>query len=155
MSSILCGERCLYLREESKIIKRFLLTEAAFHQIADKTLDEIQEKVEELIETKIKADDNNFPELSFASGVLTITFPPHGSWVINKQTPNKQLWWSSPISGPRRYEYDDSSKKWVCTRTHHNGNVGDEAESDKSRTLGATLVKEVRSLYGLELDLDV
>jgi len=25
--------------------------------------------------------------------------------VINKQPPNKQIWLSSPISGPKRYDY--------------------------------------------------
>jgi frataxin len=30
---------------------------------------------------------------------------PHGTYVINKQPPNKQIWLSSPISGPKRYDY--------------------------------------------------
>jgi frataxin len=37
--------------------------------------------------------------------VLTITCPPNGTYVINKQPPNKQIWLSSPISGPKRYDY--------------------------------------------------
>lgn len=37
-------------------------------------------------------------------GVLSVTIEEVGSWVINKQTPNRQLWWSSPI----RY-----GKQWV------------------------------------------
>lgn len=39
------------------------------------------------------------------AGVLTLVFPPNGSYVINKQTPNKQIWLSSPISGPKRYDW--------------------------------------------------
>lgn len=39
------------------------------------------------------------------SGVLTLKFPPAGTYVINKQPPNKQIWLSSPISGPKRYDY--------------------------------------------------
>lgn len=39
------------------------------------------------------------------AGVLTLTFPPIGTYVINKQPPNKQIWLSSPISGPKRYDY--------------------------------------------------
>lgn len=39
-----------------------------------------------------------------------------GTWVLNKQGPNKQIWWSSPISGPKRFEYDVRLKKWVNTR---------------------------------------
>lgn len=31
--------------------------------------------------------------------------PPNGSYVINKQPPNKQIWLSSPISGPKRFDW--------------------------------------------------
>lgn len=39
------------------------------------------------------------------AGVLTITHPKHGTYVINKQPPNKQIWLSSPISGPKRFDW--------------------------------------------------
>ncbi|KAL8627167.1 hypothetical protein Q9189_007125 [Teloschistes chrysophthalmus] len=39
------------------------------------------------------------------SGVLTLAFPPIGTYVLNKQPPNKQIWLSSPKSGPKRYDY--------------------------------------------------
>lgn len=39
------------------------------------------------------------------AGVLNFAFPPIGTYVINKQPPNKQIWLSSPISGPKRYDY--------------------------------------------------
>lgn len=35
-------------------------------------------------------------------GVLTANTGKAGTYVINKQTPNKQIWLSSPISGPKR-----------------------------------------------------
>lgn len=28
-----------------------------------------------------------------------------GSYVLNKQPPNKQIWLSSPISGPKRFDW--------------------------------------------------
>lgn len=41
----------------------------------------------------------------FQDGVLTVAFgSPHGTYVINRQTPNKQIWLSSPTSGPKRYD---------------------------------------------------
>lgn len=43
--------------------------------------------------------------LSPQSGVLTLAFPPIGTYVLNKQPPNKQIWLSSPKSGPKRYDY--------------------------------------------------
>lgn len=26
-------------------------------------------------------------------------------YVLNKQPPNKQIWWSSPVSGPKRFDW--------------------------------------------------
>lgn len=34
-----------------------------------------------------------------------------GTYVINRQTPNRQLWLSSPTSGPKRYDFVDDS--WI------------------------------------------
>ena len=39
---------------------------------------------------------------------------PAGTWVINKQAPNQQIWLSSPKSGPCRYECVDGA--WTHTR---------------------------------------
>lgn len=39
-------------------------------------------------------------------GVLTaVISEAFGTYVINKQAPNKQIWLSSPVSGPKRYDY--------------------------------------------------
>jgi frataxin len=56
---------------------------------------------------------------------MTITFRSIGTYVINKQPPNLQIWLSSPISGPKRFEYvsrkDDATGtvtgQWVYWRT--------------------------------------
>ena len=37
--------------------------------------------------------------------MLTLVLPPAGTYVLNKQPPNKQIWLSSPISGPKRYDW--------------------------------------------------
>ncbi len=75
-------------------------------------------------------------EAYFQEGVLTMELggkfrfftslylSDHGTYVINKQAPNLQLWLSSPVSfvmlclhwqsrGPRRFEYDTTARKWV------------------------------------------
>lgn len=37
---------------------------------------------------------------------MNIHFGPEiGTYVVNKQPPNKQIWLSSPKSGPKRYDY--------------------------------------------------
>lgn len=54
----------------------------------------------------------NFPRSSGQDGVLTVKLGmPHGTYVINRQTPNRQIWLSSPTSGPKRYDYIDG--KWI------------------------------------------
>jgi frataxin len=54
------------------------------------------------------------------AGVMTIGFPKIGEYVINKQPPNKQIWLSSPKSGPKRFDWvvvseDQSSKQDTAT----------------------------------------
>lgn len=45
-------------------------------------------------------------------GVLTVVFgEPYGTYVINRQTPNKQIWLSSPTSGPKRYDFING--QWI------------------------------------------
>ncbi len=123
---------------------RLFHSEADFHYVADETLGAIQDAMEELFE-EISSDGDEL-EVNFASGVLTIALPPHGTWVINKQTPNRQLWWSSPISGPRRYEYDNG--QWVFTKSM------DEDGLAKS-TLTDALREEIQELYNVNLSFDV
>ncbi|CAI5488653.1 unnamed protein product [Closterium sp. Naga37s-1] len=38
-------------------------------------------------------------------GVLTLRLGQHGIFVINKQAPNRQIWLSSPQSGPARFDW--------------------------------------------------
>ena len=75
--------------------------------LADECLDTILERADEL------SDERDDVEVELASGVLTLK-TPEGTWVINKQVPNRQLWLSSPVSGPCRYEHVDGT--WTHTR---------------------------------------
>ena len=76
--------------------------------LADEALDTILEKADEL------SDERDDVEAELSSGVLTLKIAGTGTWVLNKQVPNKQIWLSSPVSGPCRYEYD--GEKWTHTR---------------------------------------
>ena len=49
-------------------------------------------------------------------------------YVINRQVPTRQLWWSSPLSGPRRYELREGA--WRATR------AGSELRADLAEELG-------------------
>ena len=133
---------------------QFFENESEYHTVADETLEDIQDAVEIAIEDsgddKISIDDVDELEVVYASGVLTMTFPPHGTWVLNKQTPNRQIWWSSPISGPRRYEYDEDTSEWVYTRD--SGGGGEDGEKS-TMTLTNAIKEELKQIYGIELEL--
>ncbi|KAH0368218.1 Frataxin, partial [Aureobasidium melanogenum] len=70
-----------------------------YHERADHYLEELVSRAEELAEEKEGVD------VEFSAGVLSITYPPNGTYVVNKQPPTKQIWLSSPISGPKRFDW--------------------------------------------------
>ena len=85
------------------------------------------------------------------AGVLTLLFPPHGTYVLNKQPPNKQIWLSSPVSGPKRYD-------WVVRGGGKGDGEEEEEEEEKEKgewvylrdgsTLGGLLEEEVGVVPG-------
>jgi frataxin len=120
-----------HCRRIPNILRHFSFdTESAFHSVADETLETIQDAIDACLEDKGIIDY----ELTLASGVLTLQFlSSNATWVINKQTPNQQLWWSSPMSGPKRFAFDAGTTKWVSTK--------------EQLTLGQLLVHELQFVY--------
>eukprot|EP00752_Nemacystus_decipiens_P015568 g13891.t1 len=88
------------------------MSEREFHLVADEALEDIHEAVEEALEDGFAEEF----DCNMSQGVLNIVVGDRGTWVLNKQSPNRQIWWSSPISGPMRFEYHDDSKRWLNTR---------------------------------------
>ena len=86
-----------------------------YHIISDKTLDIITNECENFFDL---INDDKF-DYKTASGVLNISFPNIGTFVINKQAPNEQIWLSSPISGPNRFDYNKNDNKWVSSRNNN------------------------------------
>ncbi|KAF0695893.1 Aste57867_13307 [Aphanomyces stellatus] len=86
------------------------LSDADFARLSEETLNEILEAMDGIEAILPDAD------ITLSQGVLTVNLGEDGTWVLNKQGPNKQIWWSSPISGPKRFEYDARLKKWFNTR---------------------------------------
>lgn len=76
------------------------------------TVDEYEELAKETL-TKLADYLETFPDrfscdgeydVNSAMGVVTVKIGLEtGTYVINKQTPNQQIWLSSPLSGPKRY----------------------------------------------------
>ncbi len=105
------------------------LPEARFHALADATL--------EALELRVTALEDAVPglDLTLAMGVLTLRLGAKGTYVLNKQAPNRQIWWSSPVSGPRRYGWDAHGGAWVSTRDGHG--MLPALQAELARLLGA------------------
>ncbi|XP_060877781.1 frataxin homolog, mitochondrial isoform X2 [Metopolophium dirhodum] len=107
-----CGKGNLNLHK-SYVSKQFSvssnLTEIDFEQACNETLESLCEYFEQVVEDNPHLEN---PDILFSDGVLTIQLgEPYGTYVINRQTPNKQIWLSSPTSGPKRYDFNGT--KWI------------------------------------------
>lgn len=111
------------------------ITEAAYEKLADETLDALADYFEDLTDESFTAHDY---DVVFSSGVLTVKVGGgHGTYVINKQTPNRQIWLSSPTSGPKRYDW--TGERWVYA---HDG-----------MALHTLLSKEFSTIFQSNMDL--
>lgn len=99
----------VHLRNLGTLDNPSSLDETAYERLAEETLDSLAEFFEDLADKPYTLEDY---DVSFGDGVLTIKLGGDlGTYVINKQTPNKQIWLSSPSSGPKRYDW--TGKNWV------------------------------------------
>lgn len=60
-------------------------------------------------------------DVEYSAGVLNVIMPKQGTYVLNKQPPNKQIWLSSPLSGPKRYDWammggGSGTEEWLYLR---------------------------------------
>ncbi|KAI1329265.1 mitochondrial chaperone Frataxin [Xylariaceae sp. FL0255] len=88
--------------EDLKIAQPANITDSEYHEIADRYLDGLLTRYEHMAESRVDMD------IEYSAGVMNLTLMGKGTYVINKQPPNKQIWLSSPVSGPKRYD-------WVVT----------------------------------------
>ncbi|KPM02455.1 frataxin-like protein [Sarcoptes scabiei] len=111
------------------------IDEKTYEKIADETLDRLNDRLEHFIDSFDNAEQNC--DISFNNGVLTLSLGEKGVYVINRQTPNRQIWLSSPMSGPKRYDYIDG--QWIYK---HDG-----------QSLNDLLRKELSKLFDSDVDL--
>ncbi|MCJ1274723.1 Mitochondrial chaperone Frataxin [Puttea exsequens] len=81
-----------------------------YHKLSDAYIENLVARLEELQEEREDVD------VEYSAGVLTLAFPPAGTYVLNKQPPNRQIWLSSPVSGPKRYDWVEGEGEWVYLR---------------------------------------
>lgn len=112
--SPLLGIRYHSTIHQSQQNQLYELDQDQYHRLADQALEGILDVLEE--SDSIDRIPNS--DILYSSGVLTIALGREkGTWVLNKQPPNRQIWTSSPIAGPRRYEFAPASGIWECVRT--------------------------------------
>ncbi|KAG1664530.1 hypothetical protein FOA52_012997 [Chlamydomonas sp. UWO 241] len=110
------------------------VTEAQYHAAADVTLDALHDALEEYVEGL----DLDGGDVEYSQGVMTVKLgDDKGTYVLNKQTPNRQIWLSSPVSGPFRFDWHNGA--WVYSR-------------DNSELLGR-LEEELEGLTGVAVKL--
>lgn len=91
--------------------------EHEFVEVAESSLELIFETV-----SKYGFDSSTGPDdfdTDLSQGVLTLSLGSHGTYVLNTQTPNRQIWLSSPISGPWRYGWHPTRREWISSRDGH------------------------------------
>jgi frataxin len=107
------------------------MSETEYNRIADECIDALSEKIEEFLE-----DAGVEPyDVESSMGVLTVKLGEKGTFVINKQTPNRQIWFSSPVSGP--FRYDPVGDKWLYGRDSHS--LHDKLQEEISELIGKKL----------------
>ncbi|KAG8958722.1 Mitochondrial chaperone Frataxin [Tulasnella sp. 419] len=113
-----------------------------YHDLADETMEHLLTSLEEIVEAP---DADESWEVDYSSGVLTLRLGEHGTYVINKQPPNKQIWLSSPTSGPKRFDYTESSPRekpeWFYSRD--------------GKTLKTLMEEELATILGKPVHLDM
>ena len=68
---------------------------------------------------------------SAQDGVLNVVVGTLGTFVLNKQAPNLQIWLSSPVTGPLRYNFCPTTRAWLNSRDQHElfGCLADDFET--------------------------
>ena len=108
-----------------------------FHTLSERVLEGIENVAEEFAD----ADPDERVEVEFSGDVLEISVRGGGTFVLNKQTPNRQVWLSSPVTGPQRYNFCLRSAMWRNAR-------------DDDVELTALLADDLEQLLGTRLSFD-
>lgn len=104
------------------------LDESRFATLASETLERIADTVDEALGDRV--------DVELDSGILTMSLPGGGQYVINKHGPMKQIWMSSPVSGAWHFEH--AGQGWVSTR-------------EPRAVLADQLASELKNAFGVEL----
>ncbi len=107
------------------------MDDSTFENLAEATLARLEAQIEDAL------DD---VDVELRGGILTLELDDGRQYVINKHTPNRQIWLSSPISGAAHFVHDPAGGVWRSTR-------GDAQ-------LHELLVRELAAVTGRAIELD-
>ena len=83
------------------------MDDSTFESLAEGTLARLQAQIEEALDEI---------DVELRGGILTLELDDGRQYVINKHTPNRQIWLSSPLSGAAHFAYDAQGRVWRSTR---------------------------------------
>ncbi|XP_053668666.1 frataxin homolog, mitochondrial [Anopheles marshallii] len=118
-----------------------LIDSVTFVAVCSDTLESLVDYFEQIVDETSTLKN---PDVTYGDGVLTVSFgEPYGTYVINRQLPNRQIWLSSPTSGPKRYDFIPD-KRTV--------NEGYWLYRHDGVTLHELLQKEISAIVGRKLE---
>lgn len=97
------------LQNRTYASKKKLHRELEYDSASEQTMQSLLDALDIFSEDELDMD------VEYNSGVLTLT-TADGTYVINKQPPNLQIWLSSPISGPWQFSFNAALQDWVDIR---------------------------------------
>jgi len=107
-----------------------MLNEKDFIELSEKKLIEIADLIE-------NNDKNSIFDVEYADGILNIVaFASNKTYVINKHSASKKIWFSSPITGANYFSYNFENKKW---------------QDDEDKELTKTLLHELTKNFNFKL----
>ncbi|CAH6719513.1 frataxin homolog, mitochondrial [[Candida] jaroonii] len=104
------------------------ISDMEYNRISNDYLEDLGDELD------LISEDHTDMDFDLSQGVLTLN-TKNGTYVINRQPPNKQIWLSSPISGPNRYDLING--KWASLRD--NGRLTDLLSHELSQTYNDTI----------------
>ncbi|MDX2082596.1 MAG: frataxin family protein, partial [Rickettsiales bacterium] len=83
------------------------MSETNFLNNCEKTLSNLAQKLEE-------RDKNAKLDVEYSDGILEIVITStKQTYVINRNSGNQKIWYSSPITGADYFSFDEKSMKWL------------------------------------------
>lgn len=73
----------------------------------------------QLLQDRLECEDIEAQNIdsTFSDGVLTLTInSSNDTWVMNKHSVTRQIWLSSPVSGPSKYNWHQNERQWLNER---------------------------------------